>query len=106
MQPGDNTFGYSDDIKFTPGPRFPPPQPDEPQLQVASYVEPYQHKSPRVPKSPKKTPIAQTVPLSTLQLPGMHIIYVPYRTLNAKPWVNSPRAPIPYPVSHLRLPEC
>lgn len=71
----DSGYGYSDDIKYRPGPRLPPPQPDEPKPQVAPSMTTYQHKPPRV---PKKTPVARTVPLSTLTLPGMQPILVVY----------------------------
>ncbi|KAF9649608.1 hypothetical protein BDM02DRAFT_3113414 [Thelephora ganbajun] len=67
--PIDSGRGYSDDIKYKPGPRLPPPQPDKPELQMTPYVTTYRQQPSRVPKSPKKTPVAQTVPLSTLPLP-------------------------------------
>jgi len=75
LSPVGTDPGYSSDIKYKPGPRLPPPQPDEPRPQTTPYIPTYQPTTPRVPKSPKKTPVARTVPLSTLPLPGMHTIY-------------------------------
>lgn len=76
--PVDRGPVYSDDIKYKPGRYLPSPQPDEPKLQTMPYVAAYQNKSPRVPKSPKKTPVAQTCPLSTLPLQCMDTVPMIY----------------------------
>ena len=83
LRPADNGYGhnYSDDIKFKPGPRFPPPQPGEPEPQTNTYVAAYQPRLLQAPEIPKKTPVVQTVPLSTLPLPSKHPVSVVCWTL-------------------------
>ncbi|KAF9649603.1 hypothetical protein BDM02DRAFT_3113409 [Thelephora ganbajun] len=78
-----------DNTKYKPGPRLPPPRPDKPKPQVTPYVVIHQQNPPRVPKSPKKTPIARTVPLSTLPLPVNALpVYTPTSTCDTLPPVN------------------
>lgn len=99
----DGDSGYSDDIKYKPGPRLPPPQPDEPKLQMTPYTAAYQYQYPHVSKTQKKTPVARTVPLSTLPLPGTQSVSIAYRTLNR---VSSQRTPGLHSASHLRHTKC
>ena len=66
---------------------------------MMSQVVTYQLKPPRVPKTSKKTPVAQTVPLSTLPLPGTYTTLC--SLLVTEPRVDSQHAPSLHPGSHL-----
>ena len=81
----DSDHDYSDDIKYNPVPRHPPWYLDEPKPEMTPNVTPYRYKPLQPPKRSKKIPVAQTVPLTTLTLPGVHTVSAVCLTLNLLP---------------------